>query len=63
MNPSSTASSQAQAMVLSLRRAVRQAIDRKRRMQHYLVQWTDQGPKCIGPDAPQEPMPPRPNTP
>jgi len=40
------------AMLESLRRAVAQTLERKRRLQQYVVQWSSRGPVCIGPDAP-----------
>lgn len=40
------------AMLESLRRAVAQTLERKWRLQQYVVQWSARGPVCIGPDAP-----------
>ena len=40
------------AILESLRRAVANALERKRRLQQYAVIWMDGGPVCIGPDAP-----------
>lgn len=42
-----------EAMALdALQRAVAKALDRKRRLGHYYVVWSDGRPVCIGPDAP-----------
>lgn len=40
------------AMLHCLRDAVADALDRKRRLGHYWVQWTPDGPTFMGPDAP-----------
>ncbi|MGH8508395.1 MAG: hypothetical protein ACREVH_06710 [Gammaproteobacteria bacterium] len=41
----------------TLRRAVHEALERKRRLGQYAVVWRGGGPVCIGPDAPIEPHP------
>ena len=40
------------AILESLRRAVANALERKRLLKQYAVIWMDGGPVCIGPDAP-----------
>jgi hypothetical protein len=40
-----------------LREAVAEALERKRRLGHYSVQWIDGRPQCIGEDAPEEGSP------
>jgi len=41
----------------SLRRAVAEALERKRCLGQYAVVWRDGRPACIGPDAPSEQQP------
>ena len=40
------------AMLECLRAAVAEALDRKRRLGHYWVEWTADGPALVGADAP-----------
>jgi|CXWL01.1.fsa_nt_gi hypothetical protein len=40
------------AMLECLREAVAEALDRKQRLGQYWVQWTADGPRLIGADAP-----------
>lgn len=42
------------AMLACLRSAVTEALERKRRLGQYFVQWSPEGPRLTGPDAPQE---------
>ena len=51
--------STSQAMLDALRQAVAQTLERKQRLRQYVVQWSGQGPVCIGPDAPNERTPGR----
>jgi len=47
-----------EAQVLeALRRAVAQALERKRRLGQYAVVWRDGRPVCVGPDAPSGAQP------
>jgi hypothetical protein len=57
MTPPASPASDPQAILQSLRRAVNNALERKRRLQHYIVVWADHRPHCIGPDAPIPPAP------
>jgi hypothetical protein len=43
------------AMLASLRAAVTEALERKRRLGQYSVQWSPEGPRLHGPDAPPPP--------
>jgi hypothetical protein len=43
------------AMLSCLRSAVAEALERKRRLGQYFVQWSPEGPRLTGPDAPKEP--------
>jgi hypothetical protein len=45
-----------------LREAVAEALERKRRLGHYSVQWIDGGPQLIGEDAPTGASPEAPPT-
>ena len=45
------------AILESLRRAVAEALERKRRLHQYAVIWSDGGPVCVGPDAPTPEVP------
>ena len=52
-SPSSTTPDpETAAMLDCLRAAVAEALDRKRRLGHYWVEWTADGPALIGADAP-----------
>jgi hypothetical protein len=46
------------AMLACLRSAVAETLERKRRLGQYYVQWSPEGPRLTGPDAPKEPQPP-----
>lgn len=41
------------AMLACLRAAVAETLERKRRLGQYSVQWSPEGPRLMGPDAPQ----------
>ncbi|MFG6667145.1 hypothetical protein ACGK9R_08540 [Halomonas sp. HNIBRBA4712] len=43
-----------QAMLDSLRAAVSEALERKRRLGHYAVVWQDGKPALVGEDAPKQ---------
>lgn len=43
-----------QAMLDCLRQAVTKALDRKRRLGHYAVLWSEGAPIAVGEDAPVE---------
>jgi hypothetical protein len=42
------------AMLACLRTAVAEALERKRKLGQYRVEWSAEGPKLVGPDAPAE---------
>ena len=50
----STPSPDAQRQLNTLRQAVRNALERKRRLGHYAVIWQDGKPVRIGEDAPSQ---------
>ena len=60
MTTSDASVSDPQTILRALRRAVHKALDRKRRLQHYMVVWADDRPQCIGPDAPRDATSPAP---
>jgi hypothetical protein len=43
-----------QAMLDSLRHAVAKTLERKRRLGHYAVLWSGDGPIAVGEDAPEQ---------
>jgi len=45
---------EAQAMLDCLRQAVTKTLDRKRRLGHYAVLWSEGAPIAVGEDAPVE---------
>jgi hypothetical protein len=49
-----TPSPDAQKTLEALKKAVANALERKRRLGHYAVIWRDGKPVCIGEDAPQD---------
>jgi hypothetical protein len=53
-----TPSAESLAILACLREAVAEALERKRRLGQYSVQWSPEGPRFIGPDAPEELQPP-----
>ncbi|SEP87535.1 hypothetical protein SAMN05421510_100772 [Nitrosomonas ureae] len=46
-------SKESQVILDSLQKAVTQALERKRRLGHYVVVWREGGPVMIGEDAPK----------
>lgn len=46
-------SAEALAVLNCLRTAVTEALERKRRLGHYWVEWTAEAPLLLGPDAPR----------
>jgi len=45
-----------QAMLDSLQLAVTKTLERKRRLGHYVVQWSGNAPVLVGEDAPASPV-------
>jgi hypothetical protein len=54
----STPTADTLAMLACLRSAVAEALERKRRLGQYFVQWSPEGPRFSGPDAPEKAQPP-----
>ena len=54
MTPPDSSVSDPQIILQALRRAVHKALDRKRRLQQYMLIWVDHRPQCIRPDAPRD---------
>lgn len=46
------------AMLACLRSAVAESLERKRLLGQYFVQWSPEGPRLSGPDAPETAQPP-----
>ncbi len=54
INPNLTLNAHAQATLDCLRNAVSKALERKRRLGHYSVQWSGTAPFAVGDDAPED---------
>jgi hypothetical protein len=54
----STPTADTLAMLACLRSAVAETLERKRLLGQYFVQWSPEGPRFSGPDAPEKAQPP-----